>query len=111
MKNTALDNSKYKYFIKLNDLRPIYRRVFTRETDKILNNGDKIKAIINDPKIDEDDIDGKIYRLTNLALPYPFDYEGYENNYKRELDKAKKAKYKTLTQEQIISNIKKLHNF
>lgn len=108
MKNTALDNAKYKYFIKLNNLKPIYRRVFVRETDKILDNGAKIKAIINNPKIDENEIDDKIYRLTNLALPYPFDYEGYENNYKRELDKAKTAKYNILTQDKIIARIQKI---
>ena len=108
MKNTALDNAKYKYFIKLNNLKSIYRRFFTRETDKILNNGAKIKAIINNPKIDENEIDDKILRLTNLALPYPFDYEGYENNYKRELDKATKAKYNILTQDKIIAKIQKI---
>lgn len=105
MKNTALDTAKYKYFIKLNDLKPIYRRVFIRETDKILNNGNKIKEIINDSKIDEEEIDDKIYRLTNLALPYPVNYERYENNYKRELEKATKAKYKILTQDEIIKTI------
>ena len=108
MKNTTLDTARYKYFIKLNDLKTIYRRVFIRETNKILDNGDKIKAIINNPKIDENEIDDKVLRLTNLALPYPFDYEGYENNYKRELDKVKKAKYNILTQDKIIAKIQKI---
>jgi len=108
MKNTALDNATHKYFIKLNDIKSTYRRVFIRETDKILSNGDKIKAIINDSKIDEDEITDMIYRNTNLALPYPVEYDRYVENYKRELEKAKKHNYKVLTQDAIIKSINKL---
>ena len=108
MKDTALDNASYKFFIKLDDLKKIYRRVFIRETDKILENGNKIKEIINNSKIDEDEIGDMVNRITNLALPYPVEYDQYENNYKRELDRATKAKYEIMSQEAIIKKINSL---
>ena len=108
MKNTALDKAIHKLFIKLPDLKPIYRRVFIRETDKILDHGAKIKQIINDPKIEEEEIVDLVFRMTNLALPYPVDYDQYVENYQRELDKAKQAKYEILTQDQIIKKINSL---
>ena len=108
MKETALDTATYKYFIKLDDINTVYRRVFIRETEKILNNGDKIMEILNNKKIEEEELCDLIIRATNSALLYPVDYDRYVDNYKREMAKAKKTNYKIMSQDTIIKTINKL---
>lgn len=108
MANTELDNAKYRYFIKINNLGSTFRRVFIRETDKIIANGKKIKALISNPKVEEIELDDMVNRITNLALPYPPEFNQYKKHYKRGLGIARKNNYKILYQEDIISKINKL---
>ncbi len=108
MVDTALNNANYKYFIRLNDLGTTFRRVFTRETEKIINKGDEIKKIINNSKIEEIKLDDMVHRITNLALPYPPEFLEYKKHYKRALGICKKNNYKIMTQEQIINEINQL---
>jgi len=106
--NTQLNNAHYRYFIKINNLGSIFRRVFIRETDKIIANGQKIKALISNPKVEEIELDDMVNRITNLALPYPPEFEQYKKHYKRGLSIARKNNYKIFSQEDIISKINKL---
>jgi len=108
MVDTELNNAKYRYFIKIHNLGNTFRRVFIRETDKIIENGKKIKALINNPKVEEIELDDMVNRITNLALTYPPEFEQYKKHYKRGLGIARKNNYKILSQEDIISKINKL---
>ena len=106
--DTALNDADYKYFIKLSDLGATFRRVFMRETEKIEGNLSDIKKLINDPKIEADELDDMVQRKTNLALPYPPEFSQYKKHYKRGLDIAKKNNYKIATQDKIITRIQKI---
>ena len=106
--DTALNDADYKYFIKLSDLGATFRRVFMRETEKIEGNLSDIKKLINDPKIEADELDDMVQRKTNLALPYPPEFSQYKKHYKRALNTAKKDNYKILTQDKIIEEINNL---
>jgi len=106
--DTRLNDANLRYFIKLNDLGTTFRRVFTRETEKIVDKSNEIKKIINNPKIEEIELDDMVYRITNLALPYPPEFLEYKKHYKRALGIAKKNNYKVLTQDEIIKYINKL---
>jgi hypothetical protein len=106
--DTRLNDANIRYFIKLNDLGTTFRRVFTRETEKIVDKSNEIKKIINNPKIEEIELDDMVNRITNLALPYPPEFSEYNKHYKRALGIAKKNNYKVLTQEEIIKAINKL---
>jgi hypothetical protein len=92
MTDTALNNAHHRYFIKLDDLEAVYRRVFMRETEKIVSNADKIKAILADTKLDPDELDDMIIRTTNLALNYPPEFGNYKSMYKLHLGIARKNK-------------------
>jgi len=108
MVNTALDNADYRYFIKLNDLEATFRRVFLRETEKIATNYEAIKNIINNPKLEEIELDDMVNRQCNLALPYPPEFDQYKKHYKRAMGVAKENNYKVMTQDDIIKDINNL---
>jgi hypothetical protein len=108
MTNTALNDANPRYFIKLDDIGAIYRRVFLRETDKIVRKYDKIKKSISEKKMEEEELDDMVLRATNLALNYPPEFTDYQKLYKHKLARARKNNYKIATQDEIIKAVNAL---
>jgi len=108
MVNTELNHADHRYFIKLDNLRYTFRRVFLRETEKIVENANTIKALLNDPELEEEELDDMVLRTTNLALQYPPEFDDYKGMYEHKLQLAKKNNYKVMTQTQIIDSLHKL---
>ncbi len=99
---------QHKLFIKLEDMEMVFRRVMKRELEKMIENKDKMLAILEDKNIPTEEIDDLINRAGNLAIPFPSDFETYNNFYQEELNKASKNKYQIKTQQEIIDFINSL---
>ncbi len=111
MVDTALNDATHKYFIRLDDLEYTFRRVLLRETEKIFENYEDIKKIINNTKLEASELDDMILRKCNLALNYPPEFSDYKGMYKYKLGICKKNNYKIMTQDQIINKINYIRFF
>jgi len=97
-----IPNPDYKYFIKIIDFAVIYKRLLSRELDKIIKNEKKIRNEIkrmNNPKINH------IERISELSTKFPPSFMDLKNDYKERLLQAKKDGYIAKTQENIIKSI------
>ena len=97
-----IPNPDYKYFIKIIDFAVIYKRLLSRELDKIIKNEKKIRNEIkrmNNPKINH------IERISELSTKFPPSFMDLKNDYKERLLQAKKDGYIAKTQEKIIKSI------
>jgi adenylate kinase family enzyme len=96
----------YKFFIKITDFTTVYKRLLTRELEKIVTNYKKIKEHINeenDPK--------RIYiqKIADMSLlQFPPSYNDFLQDYKDRLKEAVSKKYIPKTQDQLINIINKL---
>ena len=95
----------YKFFIKITDFTSVYKRLLSRELEKIYINYKKIKKHINEEN-NPREID--IQRIADMSLVFPVDYKDFLKDYKERLSKAKKKIYLPRTQEQIISIVNNL---
>ena len=101
----TIPNPDIKYFIKITDFKTVFKRLVSRELDKIIKNQTKIKKAINNmenPKMD------LIKREGNLSVPFPPNYNDFISDYKERSKVAKKNGYELKTQEQIIQQINNL---
>lgn len=102
--------SDIKFFIKLNneELENTYRRVMMREADKIKNNYNNVKKIINNENI---------YNVASIllfkyeigAINQIFPFAGYKKMYQGMKKFEKKQGTLIKTQSQIIKHIEKLY--
>lgn len=102
--------SDIKFFIKLNneELENTYRRVMMREADKIKNNYNNVKKIINNENI---------YNIASIllfkyeigAIEQIFPFAGYKKMYQGMEKFEKKHGTFIKTQSQIIKHIEKLY--
>ena len=102
--------SDLKFFIKLNntELEKTYKRVMMREVDKIKNNYNNIKKIINnEPIYHISEILSYKYEISALSLVTPF--AGYKKMYQGIEKFEKKQGALVKTQSQIIEHIEKIH--
>lgn len=101
--------SDLKFFIKLEnkELERTYRRVMMREADKIKDNYNNIKKIINnEPIYHISEILSYKYEISALSLVTPF--SGYKKLYQGIEKFEKKQGSLVKTQSQIIEHIEKL---
>jgi dephospho-CoA kinase len=102
--------SDIKFFIKLNsaDLEKTYRRVMMREADKIKNNYNIVKKIINNENIHN--IAPLLhYKYEIGAINQIFPFAGYRKLY-QEITKYEKEQNALIkSQSQIIKHIRKIH--
>jgi len=102
-----IPNPDYKFFIKIEDLDTVYRRLILRELDKIVENkANIIKHIKNEKKPE----DIHVSRIAKIGVHVELKYKNFVKMYKEDLKMAKKDGYKPMTQKEIIrflKNIKK----
>ena len=100
-----ISNPDYTYFIKINDLVMVYKRLVLRELNKIISNEKAIKEHIKNEN-NPNEID--IMRFAKMSLVFPVTFKQFKDDYKERLSQAKKNKYKPLLQDEIIEIINKL---
>lgn len=102
--------SDLKFFIKLNseDLEKTYRRVMLREADKIKNNYDGVKNIINNENI-HNIAPALLFKYEIGAINQIFPFVGYKEMYQRIEKYEKEQNVLVKTQQQIIKHIEKIY--
>tara|TARA_Y100001958_G_C20981572_1_gene372546 strand:- start:76 stop:639 length:564 start_codon:yes stop_codon:yes gene_type:complete len=104
-----ITNPNHKFFIKINktDQGNVYKRLLSRELDKIYNNYHKLKKVINDTT-NANHINGKIDEIAKLGVHFPVSFEEFIQDYKKRIQDAIKEKYVPKTQLNIIKFINNL---
>jgi len=103
--NVDIPNPTHKYFIKIENLQTVYKRLLLRELEKINMNYQKLKKYINFG----DNLNEKNIRaVANMSVGFPYSYDMFLEDYQMLLKIAKDKKYQIKTQDQIIKDIQSL---
>ena len=102
--------SNLKFFIRLNnkELEKTYRRVMMREADKIKDNYNSVKKIINNENI-HNIASILLFKYEVGAINQIFPFAGYKKMYQGIEKYEKKQKALVKTQSQIIKHIEKIY--
>ena len=105
----TIDKPTHKFFIKIpkSELGPVYKRLLSRELDKIYTNYHKMKKTISSEKKPEF-LAGKLKEVAKLGVDFPVSFTDFSEDYQERVKEATKKKYVLKTQSQIIAFINNL---
>lgn len=96
-----------KYFIKIDDLGSVFKRLMLRELEKIYQNYNQIKKVIKSSK-DIENLGLEIENAAKLGVSFPTHFQEFKRDYESMTKKMIKKGYQVKTQKEIISDLLKL---